>query len=73
MDLDTKLLLTIPLAVVWGFLIVGGIRARPRVIEDLHRQKGVPIPEARIRATMSMNLIFLLESAAAVIALLFIW
>ena len=73
MDLDTKLLLTIGLALIWGFLIMGGIRARSKVIENLHSQKGVPIPEARIRATMSMNFIFLLESAAAVIALLFIW
>jgi len=72
MDLDTKLLLTLAVAVVWGFLVMGGVLARGRAIAELQRRDGISLAEAKGRVMAVSTLVLFLESAAA-IALLLIW
>ena len=72
-ELTTKVLLTLLVAVIWVFMIMGGVLAKARTIQTLQRQEGISNTEARVRVTMVMNLIAFVESAAAVVALLLIW
>jgi uncharacterized membrane protein len=73
MALDTKLLLTIAVAVVWVFLVMGSVQARERTIAELQRRDGISLAEAKSRVMAMSTLFALLESVAAVVALLFIW
>ena len=73
MDLDTKLLLTLGIAVVWGFLMMGGVLARRRAIAELQRREGISLAEAKGRVVAVSTLVLILESAAAAVALLLVW
>jgi uncharacterized membrane-anchored protein len=73
MALGTKLLLTIAVAVVWVFLVMGSVHARERTIAELQRRDGISLAEAKARVMAMSTLFALLESVAAVVALLFIW
>jgi uncharacterized membrane protein len=73
MTLDTKLLLTIAVAVVWVFLVMGSVLARERTIAELRRRDGLSLAEAKARV-MAVSILFaFVESVAAVVALLLIW
>ncbi len=73
MALDTKLLLTIAVAVVWVFLVMGSVLARERTIAAIQRRDGISLAEAKAQV-MAMSILFaFLESVAAVVALLLIW
>ena len=73
MTLTKRLILTALVAVIWGFMIAGGVLARRRTIESLQSQEGLSLADARRRVTVVGYLVALIESAAAVVALLLIW
>jgi len=73
MDLDTKLLLTLAVAVVWGFLVMGGVLARGRAIAELQRPDGISLAEPKGRVMAVSTLVLVWESAASAVALLLIW